>query len=264
MNVTLKTFRNALIVSIFFAASNFAAWALNKQFDLLPGRLGDAKNSEFLLVVSVLFLITPAIFGVVTAVQYRRWRGLEKITGLQGYIEKLEDSSYHPSVCLPKVNRYLDFMGNGASKWTRESHLLRRMCKHTRASGGQIRFLILDPASEACREAHQVTGIDQRPKILKSLRILCELQKEFSHFHVRLHNRIPEFRLTFIERRFVSVGHYRYFREDSKDSPLHLYTDESDWSFFKPYSMYFDNAWEGAMIADWKALEPLYKKLVDG
>jgi hypothetical protein len=264
MSPTQRDPRQTLTLLVLFAVSTFAAWVLEKQFEYLPRHIANIPiNAEILLVVCVLLLITPAVYGALTAVQYHRWKGLEKTTGLQGYIEKLEGSPHHPSVCLSKVNRYLDFMGNGASKWTRELELLHQMCTHTLASGGQIRFLILNPVSEACREADQIIGKDQRPKILKSLKILCELEKQFKHFHVRLHDRVPEFRLTFIERRFVSVGHYRYFRKDSKDSPLHLYTDESDWSFFKPFCMYFDNAWDSAVPANWdEVLEPLYEELV--
>lgn len=195
----------------------------------------------------------------------QKWKGIEASTGLVKYVKKLEGSGYYPSECLVRIDAYLDFMGHGASKWTHERNLMDQMLQRTFSNGGQVRFLLLDPSSDACLDASRAyhnSRDDYARKILESLLVLRSLRMRYRHLQVRLYAHRPQFRLTFDDRDSVSVGHYMGYRRGSANSPLLHFTKHAEWSCFTAFMTYFEDEWEHAKEVDWASLDEQLRALV--
>ena len=185
---------------------------------------------------------------------------LEQATGLEDFVEFLKDSKYHPKKIIPTLNSSFYFLGHGASKWTKESQLLEKVIQKIMVNDGRVRIMLFDP-----RVAEQ--QFDQE-KILKSLLILRKLAKRFNKrnpdfFQIRLYNQLPSFRLAFINKLFVLVGHYKTYTANSNDSPILVFNSSEEWSFYSAFQVLFNDKWNMAQKVEdiWSSLESLYKKL---
>ena len=72
--------------------------------------------------------------------------------GIIDCTEKLKGSDLEPLTCMSNVLNSLYFMGVGGEKWVKTNHLRRvfaNMLRETKARGGEVRFLLINPASQA-------------------------------------------------------------------------------------------------------------------
>ena len=180
----------------------------------------------------------------------RRWEGIEKATGLVDFWPALRGSPEHPSEKLSAINHHLDFMGNGGSKWSEEKEKMEQMLARVGERDGQVRMLLLRPDCEVCKQASKIS-FEGDEKFLprrntSSLIELEDLKQQFPHLEIKLYEHAPFFRLTFADKKTVSVGHYQEYWQDSTKTPLLLLEDEhaeNDWSFFVAFSRYFKVEW---------------------
>jgi hypothetical protein len=172
-----------------------------------------------------------------------KWEGIETTTGLDKYIKKLEGSGHHPRELIDNIERKLDFMGHGASKWTENRQKLTKMLENIAFNdqGGKARFLVINPLQSGLEE-------QRKQKIARSLRTLSELKTQHPNsLEVKVYNHIPQLRLTFYDDNLVVVGHYQgKERQDSSNTPLLVFLRKCDWSFYKAFLSHFEEEWNRA------------------
>lgn len=188
---------------------------------------------------------------------------IDTVTGLIAFYEKLEDSPYYPDKCLPAINSHLDFMGNGASKWTYRisEEILENAIKKIEGNNGKARFLILNPFSKHVKDE------ENRRKIIRSLRRLRDIRRLLSNknsLEIKVFDHVPQFRLIFIDKRKLVIGHYGGENKgDSKNSPLLEFGDNS-WSFYHAFCEYFDKQWNSIKKGvDWNKVDDYWRGLED-
>jgi hypothetical protein len=186
-----------------------------------------------------------------------KWEGIEPITGLDKYIRKLEGSGHHPKELLEKIDRKMDFMGHGASKWTANKAKLSKMLDniHYNDKEGKVRFLVINPT---------IPRLEIKPEraqtIAGSLRTLWELQRKHKNLEVKIYDHIPQLRLTFYDDEIVVVGHYQgKERQDSSNTPLFIFFRKCDWSFYKAFLSHFEEEWKRATVLDDKIMTEIEK-----
>ncbi len=183
---------------------------------------------------------------------------INNVTGYVTFYTKLEDSEYYPDKCLPRINRYLDFMGNGASKWTWKisPENLKNALDRIEENGGEARFLTLNPLSE------KVSNEDSKRQIIESLRCLRRNQRQRNNedtLKIKVYDHSPQFRLTFIDKQVLVIGHYG--GGDSNNSPLLEFRgDKNSWNFYNAFSDYYQRQWDDyAKEPNWEEIEKLYR-----
>lgn len=108
-----------------------------------------------------------------------KWRDIEKITGLVKYAQTLERSDYHPRGLREAVKTSLDFMGNGASKWTADAGELEKMIKEIQYRKGKARFLITNPLSDVHDTGDAENLKVYKKKVATSIRTFLELEAKY-------------------------------------------------------------------------------------
>lgn len=164
----------------------------------------------------------------------------ENALGILETYNKLEDSKANPQVCMSTVDSSLDFLGNGASKWSNHLGLFEEMLKRI-GNRGEVRFLLVDPI----KNKHPDEEISKRSA--RSILNLWDIKtaNPTIKFDIRLYEHNPFFRVTFIDREELFIGHYRgNYHSDSKDSPvLNIVSKGVQWTLFHPFRAYFENEW---------------------
>jgi hypothetical protein len=192
-----------------------------------------------------------------------KWRDIEKFTGLIEYAAELSSSDERPKEKLPEIDFELRFMGNGGSKWTRESAEFQEMLRTTAENHGTVRLLLLDPTCQACIAGSQArfdNNVDQPKKIVESLCRLKPWERRWGHFEVKLYSHTPHFRISLINNSYAVLGHYREYKNDSDESPLLVFTREDiKWTFYRPIDGYYRNEWDNAEWVDWEKVDELAK-----
>jgi hypothetical protein len=193
-----------------------------------------------------------------------KWRDLESFTGLCEFEGDLMSSEESPREKLPDIETELFFMGNGGSKWTREKAEFDSMLRRTAENRGSVRFLLLDPTSDACREGSEVrfgNPTEQPRKIVESLCRLRAWDRMFRHLEVKLYSHVPHFRISLINKTHAVLGHYREYQNDSDETPLLVFSrQDCQWSFYSPFAGYFHHEWGNAEQINWPEIEDLADK----
>lgn len=193
-----------------------------------------------------------------------KWRDIEKFTGLIEYAAQLKSSDERPKEKLPEIDYELLFMGNGGSKWTRESAEFEEMLRKTAENQGKVCLLLLDPACDACIDGSKArfgNKIDQPKKIVESLCRLKPWERKWGHLKVKLYSHTPHFRISLINHSYAVLGHYREYQNDSDETPLLVFTREDiQWTFYRPIDGYYRNEWDNAIDVDWEKVDQLAKR----
>lgn len=175
------------------------------------------------------------------------YESMEHIIGLEDFVEFLRDSKYHPKNILSSVMTNFFFLGHGASKWTSEKKLLDSAIERVLVNGGKVRIMMFDPR----KAPHDF----QQKIILKSIFILKKLMKKYNlrnadFMKVKVYTDYPSFRLAFINRKTVLVGHYRTYTSNSNESPILIFKSDKEWSFYSAFQTLFDDKWERGIDID--------------
>lgn len=81
--------------------------------------------------------------------------------GLTKWTTALSNSGYEPLECMDLAKRSLDFMGIAGSKWVAEvvvRNEFEEFLTRIRNRGGRVRFLMIDPQSDAFRTLRTMRG----------------------------------------------------------------------------------------------------------
>lgn len=179
-----------------------------------------------------------------------KWEGIESATGLIDYRPELDDSDEHPREKIHTIRFHLDFMGNGGSKWSKQRADMESMLGKMGGLGGEARMLLLRPNCDVCKEASKERfANDERAlpqRIIRSLVEFDAMRSRFRHLQIKLYDHTPFFRLTFIDKKTVIVGHYQEYWHDSARTPLLVWDghEAGDWSFYVAFCRYFDAEWD--------------------
>lgn len=148
--------------------------------------------------------------------KYREKFELYKELGIIDCTKALKETKLAPLQCMPNVKKSLDFTGVGGEKWVKDEQLRRAfstMLMRTEAVGGEVRFLLIDPDSDAYRMLYSLRG-ESVP--YESYASFIELIKKHSNLHVRLYDHMPSFRMQFVDEKYLAVSRY-YFDKQQHD-----------------------------------------------
>lgn len=124
--------------------------------------------------------------------------------------EELKGTQLEPIHCMKDVHTSLSFMGVGGEKWVKDAQLRKafgNMLRQTKTMGGEVRFLLINPASEAYSRLYQLRG-ESAP--YASYEHFAELVNKFDNFKVRLYSDMPSFRMQFVDETYLAIARY-YF-----------------------------------------------------
>ena len=81
--------------------------------------------------------------------------------GIINCTKELKGTQLEPIQCMKDVHTSLSFMGVGGEKWVKDVQLRKafeNMLRQTKSMGGEVRFLLINPASEAYSRLYQLRG----------------------------------------------------------------------------------------------------------
>jgi hypothetical protein len=163
----------------------------------------------------------------------------------------LRGSRLEPSDCIERTQRLLYFSGVLASKWVMEpavrsefEQLLYRL--DTQDDPGDVRFMVIDPSSEAYERLQQLRGGRISDE---SVPHLIRLAKKYQCFEVRAFQHLPAFRILAIDDEVVSFSPYALAAEAYKtsrrgwDAPHVILDPQAPWPLAAAFRLYFEEAW---------------------
>ncbi len=154
---------------------------------------------------------------------------------------------------LTLCSNSLEFLGVGASKLTRESNFDRAMQRCHR-SHTPIRFLLCHPQNPELQHIARQAGRDPEEyqrTVRESLRIIAQQRNERArNIEVRFYERLPLFRLMFIDGWLCLASHYVFGEGEGSQLPqLHVRRPHSQrdvQSLYEPFKRYFQELWQEA------------------
>lgn len=137
--------------------------------------------------------------------------------GITDCTEELKGTQLEPMQCMKQVRASLSFMGVGGEKWVKDQQLqkaFKNMLRQTKSMGGEVRFLLINPESEAYNRLYQLRG-ESVP--YDSYERFADLADKFDNLKVCLYSDMPSFRMQFVDEAYVAVSRY-YFDKVSHDN----------------------------------------------
>jgi hypothetical protein len=166
---------------------------------------------------------------------------------------QLQGSRLEPQQCVARTKRKLHFMGVLASKWVLDpptradfSRLLRRL-DHI---GGEVKFLVIDPNSDAFTRLQALRGGHISTD---SIRWLRSLAAEHPSFEVRMYTSLPTFRIVAIDDEVVTFSAYHMNESDYArsrygwESPHAVLDPKAPWPLANAFELLFSETWAMAM-----------------
>ena len=147
---------------------------------------------------------------------YREKVKMYEELGIINCTKGLKDTDLDPLRCMSSVHSSLFFMGVGGEKWVKDAQLRKsfeNMLRRTESVGGEVRFLLINPASDAYGDLYQLRG-ESVP--YDSYGQFVMLIKKYSNLNVRLYSHMPSFRMQFVDDSYLAVSRY-YFDKSSHD-----------------------------------------------
>lgn len=137
--------------------------------------------------------------------------------GIINCTKELKGTQLEPIRCMKDVHTSLSFMGVGGEKWVKDLQLrnaFEKMLYQTKSMGGEVRFLLINPASEAYGRLYRLRG-ESVP--YASYEHFANLVNKFDNLKVRLYSDMPSFRMQFVDDTYLAISRY-YFDKMSHDS----------------------------------------------
>jgi hypothetical protein len=160
---------------------------------------------------------------------------------------------------LQMCNNSLSFLGVGARKLTETVPAFTEAMQRCNRPNRSIRFLLCRPDSQLLQHAAEGAGQppeEYRRRVTDSLRIIADLRNHRAwNIEVRFYDiPLPLFRLMFIDEWLCLASHYVFGEGDGSEWPqLHVRRSAMDRdvrSLYHPFSVYFEQTWEGAAAWD--------------
>lgn len=137
--------------------------------------------------------------------------------GIINCTKELKGTQLDPARCMRDVHTSLSFMGVGGEKWVKDKQLRKifeNMLRQTKTMGGEVRFLLINPASEAYGRLYQLRG-ESVP--YDSYERFADLVNKFDNLKVCLYSDMPSFRMQFVDDAYLAISRY-YFDKVSHDN----------------------------------------------
>lgn len=198
----------------------------------------------------LLFCISALIFGWVVFAELEAFWQLG-LLGTDRTIAKGID--YRKSLNLCKDS--LEFLGIGASKLVNEQKAFRDALNRCHRSDRAIRFLLCPPDHEGLIQSARQAGrpdTEYQEKVKSSLRELRDLKKKQAlNIEVKFYEKLPLFRLMFINDTFCLASHYILGEGEGSQLPqLHLWKKPPGRrdieSLYSPLRRYYEQSWDEA------------------
>lgn len=192
--------------------------------------------------------------------------------GIINCTEELKGTQLEPIQCMKDVHTSLSFMGVGGEKWVKDPQLRKtfeNMLRQTKTMGGEVRFLLINPASEAYSRLYQLRG-ESVP--YDSYEHFANLVDKFDNLKVRLYSDMPSFRMQFVDDTYLAISRY-YFDKVSHDSfgggwkTPHLIISTEQREFGESESRYKGSLYGSFLLAYnfiWSHSEKIQKWIADG
>lgn len=153
---------------------------------------------------------------------------------------------------LNMASNSLDFLGIGASKLTEQLRPFEKAVNRCDSLGRPLRFLLSTPENADLEEIARKGGVDRdayRSRVRESLRVIANLRNDRSkNIEVRFYDKIPAFRLMFIDDEICLMSHYVLGKGDGSQLPqLHIIRKSGSQdveSLYYGFHEYFENIWE--------------------
>lgn len=203
--------------------------------------------------VSFILLTSLAFFYISWKEIGQFWR-----VGLRGADRSIVEGIDYGKA-LELCRNYLDFLGVGASKLSREDEFVPALLRCR--PDVPIRFLLLSPSDENLRAAAMRAGKSEneyRDLVLGSLRSIADIKKKRNiNIEVRFYSEDPIFRLMFVDRSVCLVSYNIFGEGDGSQLPqLHVVKSPGGRreveSFYYPFDLYFKNIWEAGETWDFQ------------
>lgn len=192
-----------------------------------------AAISLSLLVAGYLLLRSPSF-------KLRRWVGVESASpGPKRNVEKVLNNAKHS----------IDFLGVTANRTTRSPECKEALLGVAENSG-QIRFLLLNPASSHLDRRAQDEGDDAeswRTEIEGSVRRLKMIKDEGANISVRFYDAYPLFRMVNLDNSTMHINWFLEGRPGHSSPELTLRVDKAGLAM--AISRHFDELWSSGVDA---------------
>jgi DNA-binding winged helix-turn-helix (wHTH) protein len=162
---------------------------------------------------------------------------------------RLRNSRVEPRECIEQTVQRLWFHGIFASKWVTEPGIRNQFeTLLDRLDGdddADVRFLLLDPASESFHRFRSITQTSESPRSFTWLRALSKRHRSFK---VRLYDSLPTFRIIVIDDSLVTVAPYmnvpqEWLREHGWESPHLVLAPMAPFPLAKSFELMFRESW---------------------
>lgn len=174
----------------------------------------------------------------------KRFKTTLNLTGIKDGSPTLIGSKYEEERCLDGVDDRMQFMGVHGSRWLKTDKL-EDTIRNADNFEGKIRFLIVHPDNQRYR--------DNKPtdeEYQWCYQSFLELAERYPNtFEVKVYDKLPNFRITTIDRKVAYVSRYFVNGEDPDsydNQPMVELVRKADWNFFESYLKYFELQWEEA------------------
>lgn len=208
---------------------------------------------------------------------YRKQFELYNELGIINCTQTLKGSELEPIKCMPNVHKSLDFIGVGGEKWVKDAQLRKAfesMLLRTKSVGGVVRFLLIDPSSDAYNNLYCLRG-ESVP--FESYERFIELKMKHKNLQVYLYDHMPSFRMQFVDGQYLAVSRY-YFDKKAHDQwkggwmiPHLIIKNETQefgsaeikhkWSLYESFQLAYEFSWkQGRDIMEWNKEGKQYNK----
>jgi hypothetical protein len=166
---------------------------------------------------------------------------------------RLDGSRLTPSQCIHRTRSRLYFSGVLASKWVLEPAVraeLESLLIRLDGSGGDVRFLIINPQGDAYQRLHTLRDGHLS---CESIFHLAHLAKRHPSFSVRAFNSLPAFRIVIIDDDVVTFSPYRlaaskYLESDRGWRAPHVVLDPlAPYPLAEAFQLLFAETWNQAL-----------------
>lgn len=182
----------------------------------------------------------------------QRIHELARMIGVSAASElALRRSRLEPLECIRQTVSQLSVAGILGTKWVGDSYPrseLSRLLQRLDHDGGQVRFMLLDPDSDAYRRFSHVRW---NPGSLQTMDILRGLSAAHASFSVRLYDALPTFRIVMVDH--ALVGFSPYLMEDGTErartgweAPQIILDRTAPWPLAHAFETLFEETWRTA------------------
>lgn len=143
-------------------------------------------------------------------------------------------------------------MGVLGGKWVQQpesKRIFEEMLRNVEIVGGSIRFLLVDPQGKGYQDLRDIRQghISDSP-----IQIWKTLVARYRCLEVRLYDRLPTFRLLFLDDTHLALSRYQHTPEKHYQSkwgwaaPHVMIINAGGWSLYSCFERYFTDLWQSS------------------